>query len=55
MIYLLLTRCLNNLSVINIKLKETNDYIVLNLKDNVSALSKKVNENWKYFSNKLMK
>lgn len=43
MVYLLLTRGMNNVGIINYKLKESNEeYIISNLKETVSKLYAKV-------------
>jgi phosphopantetheine adenylyltransferase len=52
--YLLITRCLNNISVINDKLiKEKNAYVITNLKDTVNTLYEKIQVTWFKYSKKL--
>ena len=52
--YLLITRCLNNISVINDKLvKEKNAYVINNLKETVNNLYEKIQGTWSKYSKKL--
>lgn len=50
MLFCMLTRALNNMSPINAKIKETGDYIVLNLRENVTRLYTKVTAVWQVYS-----
>jgi hypothetical protein len=53
MLFCMLTRGMNNMSFINVKVKENNDYIVQNLKDTVNKLYARVTAYWKEYSDKL--
>lgn len=53
LLFLMLTRALNNMSVINLRLKARGDYIVENLKQTVASLYGKVSARWAEYSQKL--